>query len=213
MFRKPLLLLTALVLILFVCLQTKVGQLALAHAQPHLVKIASPKSKESDNAWKDFGIAAQDYVQQHRMESRFCFLVNMEAPSGTARFSVYDLAGDSVLTKGLVTHGRCNQWWLKDRKYSNKVGSGCTSQARYKVGTPYQGRFGLAYKLHGLDSSNSNAFKRYVVLHAHKCVPEKETASAICQSDGCPTVSAQFLQVLKNYIGKANKPVLLWIKG
>lgn len=212
MFRRPLLLLLALVFILFVCLQTKVGQLALAHMQPHLPKAASPKTKEPDGAWKDLGAAARDYVQQHGMESKFCFLVNMEAPSGTARFVVYDLNADSVMSKGLVTHGRCNEWWLEGRRYSNKPGSGCTSPGRYKVGGAYQGRFGLAYKLHGLDSSNSNAFKRYVVLHSHECVPEQETAAAICQSDGCPTVSPQFLQTLKTYISKAERPVLLWIK-
>jgi hypothetical protein len=112
---------------------------------------------------------------------------------------------------GLVTHGRCNEWWLEGRKYSNTQGSGCTSLGRYKVGAAYQGRFGLAYKLHGLDSSNSNAFSRYVVLHAHTCVPQAETVDEICQSDGCPTVSPLFLQRLSTFLDKKVSPTLLWV--
>jgi hypothetical protein len=33
----------------------------------------------------------------------------------------------------------------------------------------------------------------------------------ICQSDGCPTVSPNFLKELKPIIDKSSKPVLLWI--
>jgi hypothetical protein len=44
---------------------------------------------------------------------------------------------------------------------------------------------------------DNNAFKRFVVLHSHECVPETEVQDEICQSDGCPTVSPQFLQQLK----------------
>jgi hypothetical protein len=51
-----------------------------------------------------------------------------------------------------------------------------------------------------------------VVLHAHSCVPDDENAPLpICQSNGCPTVSPNFLQTLAAYIDKSKKPVLLWI--
>jgi hypothetical protein len=156
-------------------------------------------------------LVVRDYIIKGGYNSYTCFLIDMSLPSGSNRFFIYNLQKDSVLASGLVTHGRCNQYWLQGRRYSNGVGSGCTSTGRYKVGVAYQGRFGLAFKLHGLDSSNSNAYKRYVVLHAHECVPQKETVAEICQSDGCPTVSPAFLQQLKQYIHHSGKPVLLWI--
>ena len=113
---------------------------------------------------------------------------------------------------GLVTHGRCNQNWLRGRKYGNEVGCGCTSLGLYKIGSAYKGRFGLAYKLHGLYSTNSNAFKRFVVLHSMECVPESETYPyPICQSDGCPTVSPGFLKKLQVILDSSAKPVLLYI--
>ena len=156
--------------------------------------------------------ALKSFARAKNYNSDFCFLVNMNTGSGNNRFFVYDLKKDSILLAGLVAHGRCNQWWLEGRKYGNEPGCGCTSLGKYRIGHSYMGQFGLAYKLYGLDSSNSNAFKRFVVLHSHSCVPDAETDPApICQSNGCPMVSPGFLQKLKPLIDESKKPVLLWI--
>lgn len=155
--------------------------------------------------------SALTYTKKHHLNQGYSFLIDMSLPSGHNRFFVYDMNGDSILHKGLVTHGRCNQQWLEGRRYNNTVGSGCTSLGHYKTGGSYQGKFGLAYKLHGLDATNNNAFARYVVLHSHECVPEGETENEICQSDGCPTVSPQFLQQLHGLLKKSKEPVLLWV--
>ena len=141
-----------------------------------------------------------------------CFMIDMKIASGKNRFFVYDVKKDSIVNAGLVTHGRCNSNWLEGRKYSNTVGSGCTSLGKYKIGNAYNGRFGRAYKLNGLDSTNSNVFNRYVVLHSHECVPGNEVDPyPICQSDGCPTVSPTFLKELSKVIDQSKKPVMLYI--
>ena len=155
---------------------------------------------------------AKSFVAKNGFNNSYCFMVDMSIQSGSPRFFVYDLKKDSVLQSGLVSHGRCNEDWLTGRKYGNEVGCGCSSLGKYKIGIPYKGRFGLAYKLHGLDSTNSNAYKRYVVLHSHSCVPNAEVSPApICQSDGCPTVSPAFLTQLAAKLDKSEKPVLLWM--
>jgi hypothetical protein len=135
----------------------------------------------------------------------------MSLPANHKRFFVYDLDKDTIQNSGLVTHGNCNQYWLEGRKYGNEIGCGCTSLGKYKIGNSYYGRFGLAFKLYGLEKTNSNAFKRYVVLHSHSCVPDKEVAEEICQSNGCPTVSPEFLEKLTTIIRNLRSPVLLWI--
>lgn len=56
--------------------------------------------------------------------------------------------------------------------FSNTDGSGYTSLGRYRIGTPYNGHFGRSYKLYGLDSTNSQAFRRNIVLHSFSYVPE-----------------------------------------
>ena len=138
-------------------------------------------------------------------------MINMSLPSGQNRFFIYDLKKDTIRNAGVVTHGNCNQFWLDGRKYSNEQGCGCTSLGKYKVGYSYNGKFGLAYKLYGLDKTNNNAFNRFVVLHSHPCVPETEMKDEICQSNGCPTVSPGFLKQLKPIIDNSARPILLWI--
>ena len=154
---------------------------------------------------------ARTFIEKTRYNESICFLADMSLPSGQNRFFVYDLEKDSLVSSGLVTHGNCNQDWLDGRKYDNVVGGGCTSLGKYKIGNSYAGRFGLAFKLFGLDKTNDKAFARYVVLHSHSCVPETEVKDEICQSNGCPTVSPGFLLKLKSIIHESKKPVLLWI--
>lgn len=154
---------------------------------------------------------AASFLKKNGYNESVCFFIDMSLPSGQNRFFVYDMANDSIQRSGLVTHGRCNQLWLEGRKYSNVPGCGCTSLGKYKIGYSYNGSFGLAYKLYGLDKTNNNAFKRFVVLHAHECVPESEVQDDICQSDGCPTVSPGFLKELKAVMSGSSKPILLWV--
>jgi hypothetical protein len=154
---------------------------------------------------------ARSFVKQKGFNDDVCFLIDMSPASGKNRFFIYDLKKDSLRNAGLVAHGNCFQYWLEGRQYSNVVGSGCTSLGKYKIGLSYIGKFGYSYKLHGLDSTNNNAFERTVVLHSHSCVPATEVADEICQSNGCPTVSPAFLEQLKVIINSSKKPVLLWI--
>ena len=170
---------------------------------------AGNASKEKINR---MAAAARQYALRNQFNTQLCFLADMSIASGKQRFFVYDMKKNSVIMNGLVTHGSCNQQWLAGRQYSNSIGCSCTSLGRYKIGRSYRGRFGLAYKLYGLDITNSNAYSRFVVLHSMQCVPEKEVAPyPVCQSNGCPAVSPGFLQQLAPLIDKSRQPILLWI--
>ena len=151
------------------------------------------------------------FTKKNGFNSSYAFIIDMKEHSGNKRFYVYDLEKDSVLSSGLVTHGYGNNS-QQAVQFSNVVGSNCSSLGHYKIGNAYNGRFGLAFKLYGLDKTNSNAISRFVVLHSHPCVPDDEVyPSKICMSQGCPTVSPAYLQTLKNYIEQSSKPVLLYI--
>jgi L,D-transpeptidase catalytic domain len=154
---------------------------------------------------------ARAFTLRNNYNNRICFLIDMSIGSGQNRFFVYDLKNDTIQNAGLVTHGRCNENWLEGRKYGNEVECGCTALGKYRIGNSYDGRFGQAFKLYGLERTNDKAFERFVVLHSHECVPETEVKGEICQSDGCPTLSPGFLQQLKPMITSSKKPVLLWI--
>lgn len=151
---------------------------------------------------------ARQYAALNKFNSGICFLIDMSIGSGRNRLFVYNLDKDSVIDAGLVTQGACSE----GRRFGNEVGCGCTSLGKYKIGTSYKGKFGLAYKLHGLEATNSNAFKRYVVLHSHDCVPANEVDPyPICRSEGCPTVAPYFLKKLAATIDGSPRPILLWI--
>ncbi len=113
---------------------------------------------------------------------------------------------------GLVAHGSGSDNGGDELHFSDIPNSNCTSLGKYKIGNPYYGKFGLAYKLYGLDETNSKVFDRFVVLHAHPCVPNEEVAPLpICESWGCPTIAPAFLTAIKKYIDNSVQPILLWI--
>lgn len=155
---------------------------------------------------------AERFVKSHNYNSDHCFMIDMSIPSGEWRFFVYNLKADSVEHAGLVAHGSGSARNPETLEFSNEPGSLATSLGKYRIGNSYMGSFGLAYKLYGLENTNSKAYERCVVLHGHGCVPESEIApDKLCLSWGCPTVAPAFLNVLQEYIDGSSKPVLLWI--
>ena len=161
---------------------------------------------------KQHSALARVFARSNGYNTRYCLFIDLKILSGKKRCFVYNLEKDSVELAGLVTHGSGSGKGGEACSFSNKPNSYCTSLGRYRIGQHYSGRFGLAYKLYGLDDSNNQAFERFVVLHAHPCVPADEVAPAtICESWGCPTLAPGYLSSVKKYIDKSQQPVLLWI--
>jgi hypothetical protein len=178
--------------------------------------ISIPPSKEKKDIvatkLKNQAVSALGFTQKNKLSNQYCFLIDMSLPSGRNRFFIYDLKGDSVIAAGLVAHGSCNTYFLSKARFSNTPSCGCSSIGKYKVGYQYNGRFGKAFKLFGMEDSNSNAFKRAVVLHAYDCVPDQEIyPQYLCNSLGCPMISYSFLNKVSRYIEKSKRPVMLWI--
>jgi hypothetical protein len=170
-------------------------------------KIVIPKNTVKIQANK---IAS--YAKLNGYNTEYCFLIDMKIPSGKKRFYIYNLIADSIEHTGLVTHGGGSGAYDEALTFSNIPNSAATSLGKYKIGVEYSGKFGMAFKLLGLDKTNSKAFERFVVLHGHSCVPSYEIyPEGICTSLGCPTVNPNFLNTLKKYIDNSAKPMLLWI--
>ncbi len=179
---------------------------------PVIAATISTNTNEEAVRIRSFAIEAKQFCTDHKYNNRLLFLVDMHLHSGKKRFFVYDMNSDSVITSSLAAHGVCGIFFSENAKFSNEPGCGCSSLGRYKIGNKYKGRFGTAYKLFGLDSSNSNAFARCVVLHSYYEVPDEETyPEPICNSLGCVMVSTNFLKELEKRIDASVKPVLLWV--
>jgi len=156
--------------------------------------------------------AVRSYAMAKDFSTTWCFLVDMSLHSGRKRFFVYDLERDMVIMSGLVSHGSCNETFLDQAKFSNAPGGNCTSQGKYKVGEKYRGQYGKSYKLYGLESTNSNAYTRAIVLHSYSCIPDEEIYPRVaCNSSGCAGVSPAFFEKLSSIIDRSKKPIVLWI--
>jgi len=156
--------------------------------------------------------AGKIFAARYGLSLHYVFLLDMGLPSGKARFFIYDLQSDTMIAAGLVAHGSCNARFLEKPVFSNVPECGCSSVGRYKTGHAYEGRFGLAFKLYGLDSTNSNAYQRSIVLHSYRSVPDKDVyPQSIGNSLGCPMISPEFLAKAAGILQKEKKPLLLWI--
>jgi hypothetical protein len=143
---------------------------------------------------------------------RFAFFIDMKIPSGKNRFFVYDLKTNKIIDKGLVAHGSGSETGIKgELKFSNIPNSLSTSIGKYYIGNSYQGKFGKAYKLYGLDQTNSNAFKRDIVFHYYYDVPYKEQNGYICNSFGCPMVNRKYFDRMSKIIDNSESNILMSI--
>jgi hypothetical protein len=155
---------------------------------------------------------AKVFCKENRLNTNTAIFVDLGLHSDKYRCFVVRISDGAIRQKGMVTHGSGKTGLLQgERKYSNEEGSLLSALGKYKIGKSYQGQFGLAYKLHGLEATNSNAFSRYIVLHGHECVTDTESEELLCQSWGCPTVSPAFLLSLKKVIENTPGSLLLWI--
>jgi len=156
---------------------------------------------------------ADDYCWDNGLNTEVGIFIDLGMNSGFYRCWVIGYSDGVIRHQGLVAHGSGKSNWLPTgtRQYSNDKGSLLSSLGKYKTGQSYKGEYGLAYRLYGLEASNSNAFSRAIVLHAHRAIPDVQSTKALFQSWGCPSVSLAFLTKISRIINQSDKPLLVWI--
>lgn len=159
--------------------------------------------------------SAKIYCRRKGFSTDYCFLIDFSTHSGKKRFFVWDFKGDSIKYSSLCAHGYGKNSTVSNPVFSNVEGSFCSSLGKYKVGIRSYSQFGINvhYKLHGLESSNNNAYKRIVVLHSFDPVPKMEIYPAhlpLGMSQGCPVICNQVMRKIDALLKAQKKPVLLW---
>ena len=152
----------------------------------------------------------KNFAQQQKASTNLGILVDMSIHSWKRRIFVINLETDSILLSGICAHGQGSDANREEVVFSNQPGSLCTSEGRYKLGGKYTGQYGEAYKLFGLDPTNSKAFERVIVFHYYPTVVDVED-SVVTRSNGCPMVSHDFFAQAAKFIDASSKPVLMWI--
>ena len=92
-------------------------------------------------------------------------IVDYSQPISEPRFYLYDLELREVIYTTHVGHSPYSGYDIPD-DFSNVPNTRKTSLGLYKVGREYRGQFGRSKRLHGLSKTNSNAYRRAIVMHS-----------------------------------------------
>ena len=104
-------------------------------------------------------------VKEHNLQKEeIVMLVDYSLPIKEKRFFVYNTRKKEVLYSDYVGHAYKSGQDHPVRT-SNGRGSLKTSLGLYRIGQKYDGSYGESFRLKGLSMTNSNAYKRYIVVH------------------------------------------------
>lgn len=162
---------------------------------------------------------ALEFCTSGKFNTDFCILIDMSLHSGINRFFVWDFKTNSISKQYLVGHGCGSNSWSKDDSksdpgFSNEDGSHLSSLGKYKLEGRGYSDWGIhiKYLMHGLEGTNSNALKRFIVFHSWDKMSDEETfPEGSPEGWGCPTVSNNAMKEIDPMIQKSGKPVLMWI--
>ncbi|SEW47347.1 L,D-transpeptidase catalytic domain [Chryseobacterium wanjuense] len=149
----------------------------------------------------------------------FCILIDMSVHSGVKRLLIWDFKNNSVSKKYLVGHGcGANPWSSdgskNDPEFSNEDGSHLSSLGKYKLEGRGYSDWGInvKYLMHGLEKTNSNALKRFIVFHSWNLMSDDDVfPEGSPEGWGCPTISNNAMREIDPMLQNSKKPVLMWI--
>lgn len=151
------------------------------------------------------------FIKGKNYNQDLAVFINFKIHSGRYRYFVYDLKNNAIIQRAIVAHGDGSVVKnSQDLIFSNVDGSHQSSLGKYEIRESYFGKFGKAYRLAGLDSTNSNARSRAIVLHSYHCVPDKESSAPTCLSFGCPMLSKNAFNETSKLIVQSKKPIILY---
>lgn len=138
-----------------------------------------------------------------------CF-VNFSQPSAEERFYIYDVKIHKFIYSGLTQHGNGKGNTARKAKFSNKVGSCCSSLGVYEI-TSYENMSTIpikCFRLRGLSTTNSNAEKRGILIHPSitaSLLPFEIKGVSLpltIESKGCFAVDIQTMTAIKQCFNK-----------
>lgn len=133
---------------------------------------------------------AVDFFNKYKLKfknQKAIGVIDFSQKSINKRFYIVDLK-TGLVEQILVSHGK-NSDSNHDgyaTKFSNIEGSLMSSLGAYMSAETYQGKHGLSLRLDGLESSNSLARKRAIVMHSADYV--NSSARPLGRSYGCPAI-------------------------
>jgi hypothetical protein len=132
---------------------------------------------------------------------------------------VYNFDDREILIKSFCAHGYGKGSTTETPVFSNEVGSYCSSIGKYVI-SGYRKMVRIdenCFELKGLDSTNSNAYRRGILIHPSYLVDLCQFSNGVSYiplgltSQGCFSINHNALEELaKLYQAQRNKRVLLY---
>lgn len=159
------------------------------------------------------------FCKSKKLNTDICILIDMSLHSGLNRFVIWDFKEQKVVNKYLVGHGCGSNSWSSDGskddpKFSNEDGSHLSALGKYQLGERGRSDWGIhvKYLMHGLEQTNNNALKRFIVFHSWDLMSDEEVyPKGSPEGWGCPTISNNAMKELDPIIQNSEKPLLMWI--
>lgn len=153
------------------------------------------------------------YCKKNNLCVNFCIVVDYSIHSGKDRLFIIDLDSNEILYSGLCAHGVGKDFdCIAKPKFSNEPESNLSSLGHFKLGISRKtSQYNLnAIELHGLDSTNSNAYARGILIHDG--LPNMKIIGLPCLplSQGCFTVTSNTLKEISELKSKCNKPLMIF---
>ena len=156
--------------------------------------------------------ALREFCRKEGYNTDVALFVDMSRHSGRRRFVAWSFEQGTPIFMCPVSHGSgAKESHVRSRyaQFSNDDGSHLSSLGRALVAERYEGRYGVAYRLDGLEESNSNLRPRCVVLHGW----EHTTSYPIFPrstvgSHGCPVLSRRMMRRLDEVLQSRQRVVI-----
>ncbi len=154
-----------------------------------------------------------EYCKNNGLSERYCIVVDYSIYSGKDRLFIVDLENNKIVYSSLCGHGIGKNYdCIVKPKFSNVTGSNYSSLGHFKLGTIRKtSKYNLnAIELRGLDSTNSNAYARGILIHDG--LPNVKIIGLPCLpiSQGCFTVSSNTFKKIANIKTRSKKPMLIY---
>lgn len=157
--------------------------------------------------------SALAYCKANGLRTDYCILVDFDVHPGKNRFFVWDFNKQRIVYSTICEHGRGGGSTHMTPEFSNRCGSKCTSLGRYHVmnSRHMHNRPSVpCYVLKGVDSTNSNAAARGILIHPSVSQTPLFPLPLQWRTEGCFGLSLRGFNVVDEYKKMSSKPMLLW---
>ena len=154
------------------------------------------------------------FARRHNMNEHYALFVDYAIPSGTPRLFVWDFKKGRIVASTYVMHGPGGGSTDKKPRFSNRMGSNCSSLGRFLVTKDRGTKLKRSFRLKGMDFDNQTAYARGLMIHSSKWVDSHcwmnyiPLHSSSCR--GCVTVSSRGMSYLWRMVNDEREPLLLW---